>query len=297
METAWLPTHEYTAPCYCGSGICVSLKYGLVIVCSIVTRIKLQLYSLVDGSLIRAIDNCGSNDGRNTYGGHAGLCMSPDGDNVLVAVQLGHRVEQIRIAYKPGSWVRFLGESVLVRPQYVDCNKDVVVVSEERHRISVLSWVDGSLMARFGGRGSGPGQLSSPGDIRLLARGGGVVVADSGNNRLCVFTLSGEFVTTIGSREQGLNCPIGVIECVAKDKFVVANYGSQGVVEFSRDGTKFSLLGQKGEFNRVRALATLPNGGMVIMKCMGTCFQVFRVHQLRRQWVIACVAVARHGDV
>jgi hypothetical protein len=274
----------------------------MVIVCNIVTRIKLQLYSLADGSLIRTIDNCGSDDGRTAVGGRAGLCMSPDGDNVLVAVEYGHRVEQIRIAYKPGSWVRFLGEGVLRFPQYVDCNSAVVVVSEEKHRIRVLSWVDGSLRAQFGSKGSGPGQLFHPRGIRLLAHGGGVVAADSGNNRLCVFTLSGEFVTTVGSRQQGLNCPIDVLEFVAEDKFVVANYGSASdnaheVVEFSRDGAKFSFFGQKGEFHCIGALATLPNGGMVVMKCIGTCFSVFRGHQLRRQWVIACVVAARRGDV
>ncbi len=56
---------------------------------------------------------------------------------MLVAEANNNRVQQVRIV--DGSWVRFVGEGVLAGPQYVDCNADVIAVSEECHRINVLS--------------------------------------------------------------------------------------------------------------------------------------------------------------
>jgi sugar lactone lactonase YvrE len=116
---------------------------------------ELYMYSLADGSLVRKIGGAGSGKGQfNLFLG--GLCVSPDGDSVLVAEYWNKRVQQVRIV--DGSWVRFVGEGLLGEPEYVDCNADVIVVSEEGlHRISVLSWADGSVRAQFGSDGSGPG--------------------------------------------------------------------------------------------------------------------------------------------
>ncbi len=45
--------------------------------------------------------------------------MSPDGDSVLVAEYFNNRVQQVKIA--DGSWERFVGVSVLKRPDFIDC--------------------------------------------------------------------------------------------------------------------------------------------------------------------------------
>jgi sugar lactone lactonase YvrE len=255
------------------------------------------VHSLADGSLVRTIGKKGSGKGQFNFS-CGGLCVSPDGDSVLVAEYHNNRVQQVRIV--DGSWVRFVGEGVVSLPDFVDCNANVIVVSEPAyHCISVLSWADGSVRTRFGGEGSGPGQLDFPRGVRLLVDGSGLVVADSDNSRLCVFTLSGEFLTTVGSKDQGLNCPYDVVECASDGSFIVTNIDDHNLVKLSRDGAIVDIYGRKGngdgEFIDPTTLTALPDGGMVVRGNGGLCVQVFRGFELRKTWITACVETARHG--
>jgi DNA-binding beta-propeller fold protein YncE len=255
----------------------------------------LHMHSLADGSLVRRVGSQGSGKGQFNFD-CGGLCVSPDGDSVLVAECFNHRVQQVRIV--DGSWVRFVGEGVLHMPEFVDSNVDVIVVSENCHRISVFSWVDGSVRAQFGSEGSGPGQLRSPCGLRLLADGSGVVVADAGNHRLCLFTLSGEFVAAVGSAEKGLSDPCDVLECASDGSFIVANWCSHNLVKLNRDGAKVEMYGKKGagngEFYWPSALVALPDGGMVAREYGGKRFQVFRGFELRKTWITVCATLATH---
>jgi hypothetical protein len=114
------------------------------------------------------------------------------------------RVQQVKIA--DGSWERFVGVGVVMHPDYVDCNTDVIAVSESMiHRIRVLSWADGSVLAQFGSFGSGPDELWYPLGLRLLRDGNELVVADTCNNRLCLFTVTGDFVSTLANKDDGLS--------------------------------------------------------------------------------------------
>ncbi len=283
-------SHVREIPCSYGYGMCVALKHRLIIVSDDYTK-QLHMYSLDDGSLVRSIGSRGSGKGQFNFGG-GGLCVSPDGDSVLVAESDNNRVQQVRIV--DGSWVRFVGEGVLSQPEFVDCNADVIAVSEWCHRISVFSWADGSVRAQFGSGGSGPGQLNGP-CARLLADGSTVVVADCFNHRLCVFALSGEFVAVMGSREQGLNGPLDVLECASDGSFIVANFGSDNLVKVCRAGEVLDTHSKCGkdeeEFNGPTALAALPGGGLVIRD--GAKVHVFHDLALRATWVFACVTVTR----
>jgi tripartite motif-containing protein 71 len=276
----WPPVFARKAACVSGYGMCVAVKHGLVIVSDHNTYgtpgSQLHMYSLADGSLVRRVGSNGSGKGQFNF--HlGGLCVSPDGDNVLVAEYWNDRVQQMCIV--DGSWVRFVGEGVLKEPQFVDCNADVIAVSEHCHRISVLSWADGSLRAQFSSKGSGPGQLYYPSGLQLLADGSRVMVADCNNHQLCLFTVSGEFVAAVGSRTQGLHFPYDVLECASDGSFIVANWGSDKLVKLSRDGVKVGVYGKEGsgdgEFNYPTALAALPDGGLVVREWSGARFQVF----------------------
>jgi len=213
---------------------------------------------------------------------------------VLVAEAFNHRVQQVRIVGdEENFFVRFVGQGVLGEPEFVDCNNDFIVVSEwAPHRISVLSWATGDMISQFGSWGSISGQLMFPCGVRLLkGQEPRLVVVDKNNYRLCVFTLSGEYVAAMGSREKGLNYPYDVLEC--KDGFIIANKGSNSLVKFSRDGVKVGMFGKQGdgagEFDGPTALAALPDGGVVVRENGGARFQVFHGLRLRKTWIAACV--------
>jgi hypothetical protein len=182
----------------------------------------------------------------------------------------------------------------------VDCDASVIVVTESwRNRIDVFSWADGGVRAQFNSSGDVPDRMKCFIGIRLLADGRGLVVADYWNDRLCVFTLSGEFVAAVGSGEQGLDHPFDVLECAPDDSFIVANRGSHNLVKLvklSRDGAKVAVLGKKGggdgEFNVPTALAALPDGGMVVREWNSARFQVFHGLELRKAWITMCVTLA-----
>ncbi len=283
LPVMWPPVFARQAACVEGIGMCVAPKHGLVIVSEIpgISRggSRLHMYSLADGSLVRTIGSEGSGRGQFKFV-LGGLCVSPDGDSVLVAEHDNDRVQQVRIV--DGSWVRFVGKGVLTEPGFVDCNAAVIAVSEGCHRISVLSWADGSVRAQCGRYGRGPGQLDWPWGIRLLADGSGLVVADHGNNRLCVFALSGEFVAAVGSEKQGLKGPCDVLECASDGSFIVANWHCTYLAKVSRDGTvavyhMFDSSSDSGdsEFNIPSALAVIPDGGLVVREYGGQRVLVF----------------------
>jgi hypothetical protein len=282
--------------------MCVAWNHGVIIVSwdhgEAHGGPQLRMYSLADGSFVRRIGSKGSGKGQfNFYRG--GLCVSPDGDSVLVAEYGNGRVQQVRIV--DGSWVRFVGKGVLSVPDFVDCNADVVVVSEafRWNRISVFSWSDGSVRTQIGHRDSGPGRLIRPFGLRLLADGSGVVVADSLADRLCVFALSGELVSTVGSRGQGLDYPCDVAECALGGGFVVANTLGSSLVTLGRNGVKVGLCGEEDGlhygFGGPVALAVLPDGGMVVREWEGNRLQIFRGFELRKTWIIACATLASRG--
>jgi hypothetical protein len=278
-----------TVPCNAGWGMCVSSKHGLIIVSGFDNR--LYVYSLADGSPIRSIGGKGEGKGQFEYY-IGGLCLAPDGDGVLVAEKWNNRVQEVRIS--DGAWVRFVGVGVLAEPEYVDANADIVVVSEPNYdRVSALSWRDGSVLARFGGRGGDPGQLYCPSGIKLLADGGGLIVADSCNHRLCLFRTSGEFVRAVGSKRQGLHCPYDVLECVSDGSLIVANTWDHQLLKLSSTGEVVGTYGTAdGEFDDPTTLAALPDGGLVVLETRGARAQVFRGFALRHAWISTCVLLA-----
>jgi hypothetical protein len=285
----WPPVHSHSAVCANGYGMCVSLKHGLLMLAG---SHRLHLHSLLDGSLVRSIGGEGSGKGQFACL-TSGLCVSPDGDSVLVAEYFNNRVQQVKIA--DGSWVRFIGVGVLRWPDYVDCNTDVIAVSETwSHRISVFAWADGSVLAQFASHGSGPGELCYPRGLRLLCDGSELVVADTCNNRLCLFTVAGEFVSAFASKAAGLSHPYDVIEYGADGGFIAANVSGVSLTHVSRDGAVTdvfdSAITRGTQIIRPHALAALPEGGLVVRTRER--LHVFNSLNVRLAWITTCVVIA-----
>ena len=253
----------------------VDATRGLVIVSGFKDK-KLHVYSLADGALVRSLGGKGSGKGQfNWYFG--GLCMTPRG-TVLVAESENNRLQEVNI--DDGSWVRFMGEDAVPSPGYVDCSESVIAVKNS-YAVALLSWRDGSLLTRFGGAGSGDGQLLNSGGCRLLADGSGVVVADSGNGRVCVFSLTGAFVRSLPAGD----LPYDVVECDGGDSFVVANINDCVVTKVSTVTGALVPYGKRGRgsgrFVCPTALAVMGASGgdgvqLVVLERDSKRVQVFR---------------------
>ncbi len=275
------------APCASGLGLCVALRLGLIIVSDWQTH-QLLIYLLGDGSLVRRIGCRGMGKGQFNFDS-GGLCLSPDGDSVLVAEYFNKRVQEVRVVDTDRPhFLRFIGEGVLKQPEYVDCNDKVIVVSEECHRINVFAWRTGCLLTQTGSKGACPGQLRYPRGLRLLPHNSGLVVADSWNDRLCVFGLNGEFVRAVGSKEQGLVYPHDVVEW--SSSFIVANDWGRDLVRLSAVAVEArGVLAETlvPKFAQTAVLAALPDGGLVVRE--KNHINVFHCRALRVVWLFTCV--------
>jgi hypothetical protein len=166
-----------------------------------------------------------------------------------------------------------------------------------RHRISVLSWADGSVLVQFGNLGSGPGELDCPRSLRLLCDSNELVVAGSFNNRLCLFTVTGEFVSTLSINDAGLLEPFDVIEYGAGGSFITANISATNLTHVSRDdaGIPVDLFDSTATnytpLSDPYVLAALPEGGLLV----GTLerLHVFNGLNVRLAWITVCVTLAR----
>ncbi len=137
-------------------------------------------------------------------------------------------------------------------------------------------------------------QLYFPRGLRVLADGTGLVVTDMLNHRLCLFRLSGEFVTAMGSKDS-ICWPVDVLECWADGSFIAANRSSQNLSLVSRVGTLSGLYPElgtadRGVFDGPCSLAVLRNGGMAVMD-KGHC-HTFVGLTIRYDWIVQCVVAS-----
>ena len=278
--TSWPPVYHRKGICVEGNGLAVDLARGVVVV-SGCEDMQLYVYSLKDGTLIRSFGGQGSDPCEFNWD-EAGLCLTCRG-TLLVAECDNQRLQEINIDF--GGHVRFVGERVLEKPDYVDCNAAVIAVSEtERHCVTLLSWTDGSLLTRFGSEGSGDGQLGYCRGLRLLADGTGVVVADQDNDRICVFSTSGAFIRSLAAGK----CPNDVVEVDGGASFIVTNYTDGVLTKVPADGSggkgvPFGCNGNgDGEFDWPVTLAVVPDAGehgdveLVVLDSHNNRFQVLR---------------------
>ena len=155
-------------------------------------------------------------------------------------------------------------------PQY---RKPPCPPHSDNHRIQILSW-EGRHLGSFGGKGSLDSQLSDPWGLSL-DRTGNVIVADSGNQLIKIFTPDGRFVMTIG--EQGsFSYPL---QC--GEYFIVSDSVEHCIKVFNREGHfqyKFGKHGQgDGEFNRPRFQSVTQSKHLLVCDKNNLIIQVFEL--------------------
>jgi DNA-binding beta-propeller fold protein YncE len=144
------------------------------------------------------------------------VCIAAD-DHVFVADADNARVQVLTPTLEFHS---FVGVGQLTDPIGVCANADVVAVSEVPAAfISVFSRRDGALLCRFGGHGSGDGQLACPSGLCFMSSNRHIAVAEYDNSRVSVFGVGGGFIRHVGVGVLG--SPRGAA-CSAFDERVVA---------------------------------------------------------------------------
>jgi DNA-binding beta-propeller fold protein YncE len=199
----------------------------------------IHAFDVADGSRLRVIGGAG--DGPLQFVYPCQVWVASD-DFVFVADSGNKRVQVLtpRLDFH-----RFVGVDQLCGPAGVCADDAAIVVSENRrHRISVFSRCDGTVVRRFGSYGSGDGELNWPQGLCFMPGHRHIAIADLGNHRVSVFSVEGEFVRHVGVGT--LTSPFGVA-CSSFDELVVADTGNSRVVVLSAGGELLSTMGN-GDF-------------------------------------------------
>ena len=261
---------------------------------------RLTLHSAVDAVEVGTFGGEGTAPGEFFFY-FGGICPTSRG-TVLVAESENNRVQEVELVAGAASprCVRVIGDGCLAEPEFVACNDDAIVVTEYSHRITVFSWLDGGVRAQFGRQGSGPGELFYPCGVRIRADGATLVVADSWNQRLCVYTLTGQLVTTIAVCADGGSTlyPTDVLEMNGVYLVVCARARSLLAVSADDSGGCVTLplaLPHVYGFKTPTAIAWLPHDDVLVVADDG-CFHLFHTRELRAAWIGLVVRTAGAFD-
>jgi len=215
----------------------IKLPGGNVLVSDMVGSHVLKIYDST-GTLVKTIGS-GTGVASNAPGefdAPEGISIGPGG-NIYVVDSDNHRVEVFDSA---GTYIRQYTDAGMEDPEAiaVASNGDTYVVDDKANKIFAFH-PDGTLASAFGDTGKFP--LNAPLDI-ITDGAGHLFVADSGNDRIVVYSVTGSTITAFGSHGSGdgqLWHPVGI--CFdSHGNFYVNDAGNGRVVEF--DITKKFLI-------------------------------------------------------
>ena len=144
------------------------------------------------------------------------------------------------------------------------------------HRVQIFSW-EGRHLGSFGSKGSLDSQLDFPWGLSLDSTGN-VIVADSCNNLIKIFTPDGRFVTKIGG-QGSFSFPIHCVQC--GEYFIVSDSTEHCIKVFNREGHFQYKFGKKGagdgEFDGPRFLSVTKSKHLLVCDRDNNRIQVFKV--------------------
>jgi DNA-binding beta-propeller fold protein YncE/plastocyanin len=189
--------------------------------------------------------------------GPAGIAVDPSSGNVYVAVTA---VNRIQVFSSDGTfvsnWGRFGGaqNGTFSHPQgiAIDPEGNVYVADTGNNRIQVFT-SNGTYISKFpsvwGEFGPRDGRLTSPEDVAIDPSSGNVYVADTGNNRIQVFTSNGSIISKWGEHgttDGMLRSPAGIAVDPSSGNVYVADTGNNRIQVFTSNGTYISKWGEHG---------------------------------------------------
>jgi DNA-binding beta-propeller fold protein YncE len=127
---------------------------------------------------------------------------------------------------------------------------NLYVCNLDPSEVLVFSLESEELLHTIGSAGSGEAQLSFANDL-TVGPDGNLYVSDTGNNRIQVFTLAGDFIKTLPIDESEIYNPRGIAFNAHGQLYVVSKLNSE-VVVFNNNWKKVDRFGEK--------VLNLPNG-------------------------------------
>lgn len=250
---------------------------------------RLQIYDS-SGAFLAMWGSSGEADGQFKFAspeggdGLGGIALDREG-NVFVADAFNRRLQRLDPSGQfVTTWsalnsegTEFFGRPISVA---VDQQGNIYTVDDRRNQIIKFT-NQGEVLARWGERGSGDGQLNSPGLV-FVDSSNSIFVADFDNHRIQKFDAQGLFVTKWGSFGDGdgeFNQPTDVA-IDAEGNIYVTDYGNNRVQVFDQDGNFLYKWGSLGsgdyQFNHPVAITIDRSGNIYIADYSNDRVQKFR---------------------
>ena len=155
-------------------------------------------------------------------------------------------------------------------------NDNIIVADTLNHRVQLFS-SQGEYLGQFGGEGSLDHQLRAPYGLSIDSDGK-IIVADSGNELIKIFSHSGQCVRKIGLG----GFLLYPIHCIQYGTFfIVSDDGDHSIKIFDGEGNFMHSFGTKGaadgEFNEPRCLFVNKAGQLMVCDKMNHRIQVFEM--------------------
>ena len=144
------------------------------------------------------------------------------------------------------------------------------------HRIQIFSG-EGEYVGMFRGKGSLDSQLSNPLGLSVDSDGN-IIVADSGDKLIKIFSPDGKFLMKIGG-QSSFSFPIHCIQC---DRYLIVSDNNEHCIKFlDRKGNfqyKFGKQGRgDGEFKYPHCLSVNKSGHLMVCDTGNDRIQVFEM--------------------
>ncbi|MDF2608013.1 MAG: repeat containing protein, partial [Bacillales bacterium] len=183
------------------------------------------------GDFIKKIGGTGTSPGKFNYP------VDIDHDvtgNIFIA---DFRNSRVQIFDEDGNFKSVISKEGLMPAAIVsDDNGRLFISDVSTHQIHIYK--DGQLEKSFGTQGSEDGQLNFANGLAITPNGQRLVVSDSQNKRLQVFTIDGNFMYTIPLKQAGL--PKGI--SVEDDSIYLADSLVHKIYKISIDGKKSQTI-------------------------------------------------------
>jgi DNA-binding beta-propeller fold protein YncE len=168
----------------------------------------------------------------------------------------------------------------------IDASGNMVIADMLNARVKVHSTTNNQFLSQFGTNGSGDGQFlvalgQGPRGVATFMNGN-MVVVDTANNRMQVFSKTGTFVRKFGSAGSGdsqFSNPRGIAVDHRNNNILVAETGNNRIQVFSETGTFIRAFGSfgtgNGQFKSPNDVATDMNGTIYVADSTNNRIQVF----------------------
>lgn len=137
------------------------------------------------------------------------LCLAANSQGeIIISDYLVHSVFVYKVS---GVLLRTIGDTACFNhPAFICIGENDTIFITDTNNNNVMQFDrDGRLLQSFGREGSSKGELYQP--FGVATDGENILVVDSGNRRIQVFTRNGNFVSMIESRDEPLDQPRGLI--------------------------------------------------------------------------------------